>query len=76
VTPCNPNSAQATCSTANYFGTINPKSGEIAAESVGGVAFQPKGMIYRPVMMTGCDRSSSSDERPSCSTVPGYLMRS
>jgi hypothetical protein len=46
VTPCNANSAPATCTTPNYFGTINPKSGAVAAMRVGGVAFQPKGMIY------------------------------
>jgi hypothetical protein len=48
VTPCNANSAPATCTAANYFGTINPKSGVVTARSVGGVAFQPKGMIDLP----------------------------
>jgi hypothetical protein len=48
TTPCNANSAPATCTAANYFGTINPKSGAVTAKAVRGVAFQPKGMIYLP----------------------------
>jgi hypothetical protein len=48
VTRCNANSAPATCTAANYFGTINPKRGAVAADAVGGVAFQPKGMVYLP----------------------------
>jgi hypothetical protein len=48
ATPCNANSAPATCTAANYFGTINPKSGAVTAKAVGGVTFQPKGMVYLP----------------------------
>ena len=48
VTPCNANSASATCTTPNSFGTINPTTGVVAAQPVRGVAFQPKGMIYLP----------------------------
>jgi len=48
VTPCNANSAPATCTAANYFGTINAKSGAVTAKAVAGVAFQPKGMVYLP----------------------------
>ena len=48
TTPCNANSAPATCTAPNYFGTINPKSGAVTAKAVGGVAFQPKGMVYLP----------------------------
>lgn len=48
MTPCNANSAPATCTTANYFGTIDLSSGTVEANAVGGVAFQPKGMIYLP----------------------------
>lgn len=48
VTPCNANSAPATCTAVNNFGTINPKTGAVAAAAVGGVPFQPKGMVYLP----------------------------
>lgn len=48
VTPCNANSAPTTCTAANYFGTINSKSGAVTAKATGGVAFQPKGMVYLP----------------------------
>ncbi len=48
TTPCNANSAPATCTAPNYFGTINPRSGRVTAKPIGGVAFQPKGMVYVP----------------------------
>jgi len=48
VIPCSANSATATCTTPNSFGTINPTTGAVAAQPVRGVAFQPKGMIFLP----------------------------
>ncbi len=48
TTPCNANSASATCTAPNYFGTINSESGAVTAKAVGGIAFQPKGMVYLP----------------------------
>ncbi len=50
VTPCNANSAPATCPApgfpANYLGVINPWTGNISALPVTGPTFQPKGLIF------------------------------
>jgi hypothetical protein len=52
VTPCNANSAPATCPApgfpANYLGTISLKSGAISKVATGGATLNPKGMIYVP----------------------------
>ncbi len=52
VTPCNANSAPATCPapgySAPYLGVINMSSGKINSLSVHGVAVQPKGMLFIP----------------------------
>ena len=52
VTPCNSNSAPATCPApgfaANYLGTINLKTGAISKVPTGGAKLNPKGMIYVP----------------------------
>jgi hypothetical protein len=47
VTPCNANSAAATCATPNYLGTIDLKTGKIGTVAVNGPV-QPKGMIFVP----------------------------
>jgi hypothetical protein len=47
VTPCNANSAAATCATPNSLGTINLKTGKIGTVAVNGPV-QPKGMIFVP----------------------------
>ena len=50
VTPCNANSAPATCPAPgfppNYLGSINPYTGHLTAVPVTGAPFQPKGLIY------------------------------
>jgi hypothetical protein len=52
VTPCNENSAPATCPApgfpANYLGTINLKTGAISKVATGDAKLNPKGMIYVP----------------------------
>jgi hypothetical protein len=54
VTPCNANSAPATCPApgfpANYLGTINLKTGAITKAATKGATVNPKGMIYVPVI--------------------------
>ncbi|HEY0807842.1 MAG TPA: hypothetical protein VGD84_22440, partial [Pseudonocardiaceae bacterium] len=47
VTPCNANSASATCSTPNSLGSINLKTGKISTVAVNG-PFTPKGLIFVP----------------------------
>jgi hypothetical protein len=47
VTPCNANSAAATCTTPNSLGTINLKTGKIGTVAVNGPV-QPKGLIFVP----------------------------
>jgi hypothetical protein len=47
VTPCNANSAAATCTTPNSLGTINLKTGKIGTVAVNGPV-TPKGMIFVP----------------------------
>jgi hypothetical protein len=47
VTPCNANSAAATCATANTLGTINLKTGAISNVTLNGPV-QPKGLIFVP----------------------------
>lgn len=51
VTPCNANSAPATCPapgfSAPYLGVINMSTGAVTPLSVHGVAVQPKGMLFR-----------------------------
>ena len=50
VTPCNANSAPATCPApgfpANYLGTVNLTTGALAKVPRGRRALQPKGMIF------------------------------
>jgi hypothetical protein len=50
VTPCNANSAPATCPAPgfppNFLGAINPFTGHLTAVPVTGAPFQPKGLIY------------------------------
>jgi hypothetical protein len=50
VTPCNANSAPATCPApgfpANYLGTLNPWTGQITQAPVSGPNLQPKGMVF------------------------------
>jgi hypothetical protein len=50
VTPCNANSAPATCPgpgfPANYLGTINLKTGAIVKLALTGAPLQPKGLLY------------------------------
>ncbi|HEY2563400.1 MAG TPA: hypothetical protein VGI44_06785, partial [Acidimicrobiales bacterium] len=47
ATPCGANTAPATCPApgfpANYLGSLNPRSGQVAALTVGGVPFVPQG---------------------------------
>jgi hypothetical protein len=47
VTPGNANNAPANPG-PNYFGTINLLTGTVSAVHTGGVAFNPKGLIYVP----------------------------
>jgi hypothetical protein len=49
VTPCNANSAPATCTTPNSLGTINLTTGAVTAVPTSGAAVQPKGLIFVPV---------------------------
>jgi hypothetical protein len=49
VTPCNANSAPATCTTPNSLGTINLKTGAVTGVSTSGAGVQPKGLIFVPV---------------------------
>jgi hypothetical protein len=50
VTPCNANSAPATCPApgfpANYLGTVNEWTGQVSPVPVSQSSFQPKGMIF------------------------------
>ena len=50
VTPCNANSAPATCPApgfpANYLGAINLKTGAISKVSLVGAALKPVGLIF------------------------------
>jgi hypothetical protein len=50
VTPCNANSAPATCPgpgfPPNYLGTINLKTGAIAKLALTGAPLQPKGLLF------------------------------
>ncbi len=50
VTPCDENSAPATCPgpgyPPNYLGQINPRTGVITALNVSGPGFQPQGMLF------------------------------
>ena len=51
VTPCNANSAPATCPAGpafppNYLGTINLKTGAIVKLALTGAPLQPKGLLY------------------------------
>jgi hypothetical protein len=50
VTPCNANSAPATCPApgfpANYLGTVNLSTGALPKVPVAGAPLQPKGMIF------------------------------
>jgi hypothetical protein len=52
VTPCNANSAPATCPApgfpANFLGTVNLKTGAISAVKTVGAKVQPKGLIFVP----------------------------
>jgi hypothetical protein len=49
VTPCNANSAPATCTTQNSLGTISLTTGAVTAVPTSGAAVQPKGLIFVPV---------------------------
>jgi hypothetical protein len=49
VTPCNANSAPATCTTPNSLGTIDLTTGTVSAASTSGAPVQPKGLIFVPV---------------------------
>jgi len=55
VTPCNANSAPATCPApgfpANYLGTVNLKTGAITKVATSGAAVNPKGLIFGPVLV-------------------------
>ena len=51
VTPCDSSSAPATCPApprypANYLGTVNPRTGQIAAVTLHGAVLQPQGMLF------------------------------
>jgi hypothetical protein len=50
VTPCNANSAPATCPAAgfpvNYLGTVSLRTGAIVKVPLTGAALQPKGLIF------------------------------
>lgn len=50
VTPCNANSAPATCPApgfpAPYLGSLNLWTGQISAVQVSGANLQPKGMVF------------------------------
>ena len=52
VTPCNANSAPATCPApgfpANFLGTVNLKTGAISPVKTAGAKVQPKGLIFVP----------------------------
>lgn len=52
VTPCDENSAPATCPAPgyppNYLGEIDPWTGNITALTVGGPAVAPQGMLFLP----------------------------
>jgi hypothetical protein len=52
VTPCNANSAPATCPApgfpANYLGTVNLETGALTQVPLSGHALQPQGMIFVP----------------------------
>lgn len=48
VTPCNANSASASCSTPNWLGAIDQQTGKVARVGTTGVALTPKGMVYVP----------------------------
>jgi hypothetical protein len=48
VTPCNANSAPATCTTPNSLGMINLTTGAVTAVPTSGPAVQPKGLIFVP----------------------------
>ena len=52
VTPCNANSAPATCPAPgfppNYLGTVNLKTGALTKVATTGAALQPKGLIFVP----------------------------
>lgn len=54
VTPCNANSAPATCPApgfpANYLGTINLRTGAIAKVALSGAKVNPKGLIFSPAL--------------------------
>jgi hypothetical protein len=53
VTPCNANSAPATCPApgfpASYLGTVNLATGAIAPVTIKGATLNPKGLIFVPV---------------------------
>jgi hypothetical protein len=53
VTPCDENSAPATCPAPgyprNYLGQINPWTGAISAVAVSGPTFAPQGMLFLPL---------------------------
>ena len=53
VTPCDSNSAPATCSAPdfppNYLGSINPWTGIITPLPVSGPSFQPQGVLLLPM---------------------------
>jgi hypothetical protein len=55
VTPCNANSAPATCPgpgfPPNYLGTINLTTGAIAKVATTGAALQPKGLLFVPAFL-------------------------
>jgi hypothetical protein len=52
VTPCNANSAPATCPgpgfPPNFLGTVNLGTGALTKVALGGAAVQPKGLIFVP----------------------------
>ena len=50
ATPCGANSAPPTCTTPNYFSSINPWTGAVTQLTVGGVPFVPQGgLLYAPL---------------------------
>jgi hypothetical protein len=52
VTPCNANSAPATCPAPgfppNYLGQVNPRTGQITPVAVSGATFGPTSMVFVP----------------------------
>jgi hypothetical protein len=50
VTPCDAGNAPATCPgpgfPPNYLGSLNPRTGHVAAVAITGGAFQPKGLLF------------------------------